>query len=92
MVQIQSIGIEGENTRISSKNQTVVPRKVRKALKLKPGDKLFWHVIKVGKEYKILADKEPKNWAEYTRGLGKHTWKNVDIDEYIRNLREEWDD
>ncbi|MBI3955298.1 hypothetical protein HY338_02540 [Candidatus Gottesmanbacteria bacterium] len=91
MVQIQSIGSELEDTRISSRNQTVIPAKIRRRLKLKAGDKLFWRLIRVGKEHKILAEKEPKSWADYSLGLGKHIWKSVDIKKYIEDLRNEWD-
>jgi len=44
----------------------------------------------VGNQLKIITEPEPKNWAKYTRGLGKNIWKKVNIDEYIKNLRSEW--
>lgn len=91
MIQIQSVYSEIESTHISGRNQTVIPAKIRKVLKIKKGDQLFWRLIRIGNEQKILAEKGPKSWSEYTLGLGKHTWKNVDIDEYIKNLRDEWD-
>lgn len=91
MIHTQSMNRHLDNTRLSSRNQIVIPAKIRRKLNLKAGDKLTWQVIKVGNEYHILAGKEPKSWAQYTLGLGKQTWKNVDIDEYIKNLREEWE-
>lgn len=92
MTQIQSIYDTVDLTLISSRNQTVVPAKVRHILGLKPGDKLTWKIVKVGNEPKIIAEKEPKSWAAYTRGLGKYTWKNINVDEYIKNLRQEWEE
>lgn len=91
MVQIQSVDYDVENTRISSRNQTVIPAKIRRKLKLKAGDKLFWRLIRVGDDHKIIAEKQPKSWAEYSLGLGKHIWKGVDIKKYIEDLRNEWD-
>lgn len=35
-------------------------------------------------------EKQPKSWAEYSLGLGKHTWKGVNIKKYIEDLRNEW--
>lgn len=32
-----------------------------------------------------------KNWAEYSRGLGKEIWQDIDVDTYIKDLRDEWD-
>ena len=82
MQQIQSL--------ISSKYQTVIPVKIRRRLNLKAGDRLIWRIINVGNQLKIITEPEPKNWAKYTRGLGKNIWKKVNIDKYIKNLRSEW--
>ncbi len=82
MQQIQSL--------ISPKYQTVIPAKIRQRLNLKAGDKLIWKVIKTGNQPKIIAEPEPKNWAKYTRGLGKNIWQRTNIDKYIENLRSEW--
>ena len=69
----------------------VVPEKIRKALGLKKGDNVFWKLKKA--EGKTIAEvrPHPKSWAEYTLGLGKETWKGVDVDKYIDELRNEWD-
>lgn len=89
MAQIQSDNFM-YNTRISSRNQTVVPAKVRKALKLNVGDTIFWRLIRLENSIKVIAEPKPISWANYTRGLGKQIWKNVDIKNYIKNLRQEW--
>lgn len=82
MQQIQST--------LSSKNQAVIPSKVRKALNLQAGDTIVWQIIKDGKQTKVLAEPLPKSWTEYSRGLGEHIWKDIDINKYISTLREEW--
>jgi len=75
---------------ISSKYQTVIPAKIRRKLKLKAGDRLIWRVVSIGGKLKMITEPEPKNWAQYTRGLGKKIWEKVDIKAYIKNLRLEW--
>ncbi len=84
MIQTQST--------ISGRFQTVVPAVVRSQLDLKSGDKIIWRVIKKGGYTKILAEPRPKSWAQFSRGLGKQIWESVDIDEYIQDLRREWDE
>ncbi len=78
------------DSKMSSRNQIVIPAKIRKALSLKAGDKLMWSVINVNNRLKVLAEPKPKNWAEYSLGLGKEIWKGVDVDKYIKDLRDEW--
>lgn len=82
MQQIQST--------ISQKYQTVVPAQVRKLLNLKAGDRLIWRLVQTPDKPKILTEPVPKNWAKYTRGLGKDIWQNINIDRYIQSLRQEW--
>ena len=91
MNNLQSVALPTINTRISGKNQTVVPALIRHALKLKSGDTLLWRLIKVGTKQKIIAEPSPKHWATHSLGRGKDVWKKINIDEYITNLREEWD-
>lgn len=82
MQQIQS--------RISPKYQTVVPAQIRKLLNLKAGDRLNWRLVQTATEAKIITEPVTKDWAKYTRGLGKDIWQNIDVHKYIQNLRKEW--
>jgi bifunctional DNA-binding transcriptional regulator/antitoxin component of YhaV-PrlF toxin-antitoxin module len=77
---------------ISSKNQVVIPADIRKALGLKAGDTLNWQIIAStpSNKPKVIAEPSPQNWADYTRGLGEEVWHDIDIDTYIKNLRDEW--
>lgn len=84
MIQTQS--------RISDRYQTVVPADIRNALDLKAGDKILWSIIRFGNKKKAIAEPNPKSWAAYSRGLGKSIWKSIDIDKYIQDLRDEWED
>lgn len=76
---------------ISSKYQTVVPADVRRAMNLGAGDALLWQVIQVNGKSKALAEPKAKNWTAHARGLGKQVWEKVDIQQYINDLRDEWE-
>lgn len=75
---------------ISSKNQVVIPAKIRRALNLKPGRSLLWQVVGDKHNPKAVAQPKPAHWAAKTRGLGSAVWQNTNLDEYIDSLREEW--
>lgn len=75
---------------LSSKYQVVVPAQIRRALGIDAGDTLMWQVLQTGGQKKVVAEIKPKNWTKYTRGLGKVIWDNIDIDQYIKQLRAEW--
>jgi len=75
---------------ISSKNQVVVPAKVRRALGLGSGDALLWKVVLTPAGPKAVAETKPKDWADHTKGLGKDVWQTIDTENYIQELRNEW--
>jgi AbrB family looped-hinge helix DNA binding protein len=52
---------------LSAKNQIVIPREARKALGLKPGDKILV-VVRGGK---VLVLQKPKRHHAAIRGLGR---------------------
>lgn len=57
--------------KLSSKYQIVIPKKIRRELKLKVGDEL---IMKVEND-KIIMRTKPKNYTEYMLGLGEKIWK-----------------
>lgn len=79
-----------KTSNISSKYQTVIPAEIRKAVGLHVHEELVWQVMQTGKEPALMVTKKPKRWGDYLYGLGKEIWKDMDTDEYIRNLRKEW--
>lgn len=68
---------------LSVKNQIVIPREARKALRLKPGDKLL--VIVRGD--RVLLLEKPKSPHTAIRGLGSNAYSK----EYIQKERQSWD-
>ena len=76
------------STKLSSKNQVVVPAVARQMLGVKAGDKVVWQVRKGKVE---LAPRD-LSWTDYTAGLGKKVWQGVEATEYISQLRDEWEE
>ena len=69
--------------KLSSKNQIVIPREARKALRLKPGDKILIGI----RDSRVLILQKPKSYAEAIRGLAKNSYP----EEYLQRERESWD-
>ncbi|OGE81807.1 MAG: hypothetical protein A3H72_01785 [Candidatus Doudnabacteria bacterium RIFCSPLOWO2_02_FULL_48_8] len=76
-------------TTLSSKNQIVVPKEVRKKLKLQAGVRIS--VYPVDDERAVIV-KEPKSYADALEGLGKEIWRSLGgADKYIKEERASWD-
>lgn len=55
--------MEMESTKVTTKYQTTIPRRIRKKLKVTSGGEVFWHVVK---ELVILdTHKKIKNPVEF---------------------------
>lgn len=74
--------------RLSKKGQMVVPREIRKALGVRPGD----HLLIVFREGEAVLI-HPNRYAQFTSGLLKGTWGKTreEVDSYLRGEREAWD-
>jgi AbrB family looped-hinge helix DNA binding protein len=70
-------------TTLSSKNMIVIPREVREALHLKPGDKI--HVVARGD--KVLLLRRPKSYHAAIRGLGRGVYSR----RHVQKERQSWD-
>jgi AbrB family looped-hinge helix DNA binding protein len=68
---------------LSSKNQIVIPREARKALGLKPGDKLL--IVLQGDN--IIVLQKPKSYRKAIAGLGRGLYP----DDYLKKERESWE-
>ena len=73
---------------IGSKYQMVIPKDIRQALNLKPGDKLY---IDTDEEDTITLTVSPKNWAEQNFGALKKYWKGINMIEEVEKVRNEAD-
>jgi AbrB family looped-hinge helix DNA binding protein len=68
---------------LSSKNQIVIPKEVREALKVKAGDKLVFTVV----ENKMIIVEKPKSWSEEIRNLPRTNYPP----DYPEKERAGWD-
>lgn len=76
---------------LSSKNQIVIPKEIREALKLKQGSKVYLYPSINSNE--IIVDKAASNPLEEMIGLGADVWNSLGGgDEYIRKERASWGD
>jgi AbrB family looped-hinge helix DNA binding protein len=69
--------------KLSSKNQIVVPLEARKALGLKPGDKL--EIVVRGNM--IMMFPKPKSWEAAIRGIARGVYPKG----YLEKERQSWD-
>jgi AbrB family looped-hinge helix DNA binding protein len=68
---------------LSARNQIVIPRVARKALRLKPGDK----VLVVVRSGKLLVLRKPKSYHAAIRGLARRAYPKT----YLQKERQSWD-
>jgi AbrB family looped-hinge helix DNA binding protein len=69
--------------KLSSKNQVVIPREARHALRAKSGDELLFVV----RGEHIIVMKRPKSYAAALRGLGKNPYPP----DYLEKERQSWE-
>ncbi len=73
--------------KVSSKYQIVIPKSVREALGLRPGDRLL--IVTEGD--KAVMRLRPRSYSEHMRGLHKEVWQGIDATEYVREERKSWE-
>jgi AbrB family looped-hinge helix DNA binding protein len=76
------------SVKVSTKHQIVVPSAARKALDIEAGDRLSVEVTPEG----IILRPRPRRAGARLRGLGSEMWQGLDPVEYVRQLRQEWDE
>ena len=75
------------SSRLTSKCQVTVPREIRKALHLSPGN-LVHFSVEGGKAFLSLA---PESHARALKGLGKDAWGTLGgADRFLRQERNSW--
>jgi len=74
---------------VSPQYQITIPKKIREAVGIKPGQELWVWVQNWLKNKAITLTPKPKSLADYTLGLGKGLWG--DPDKYIQKERNSWE-
>jgi len=75
-----------EEVRVGVKSQIVIPAKIRKNLKIVPGDTLL---VVADRNGRISIMKKPKDWVKAARGSCKGVWGDKPQD-YLKKERESW--
>lgn len=75
------------SSKLSSKNQVVLPAEARRALGIKAGDSVLWQIEKG----RVVLEGKQMSWSDFTSGLGKDAWTGIDTDKFIQELRDEWE-
>jgi AbrB family looped-hinge helix DNA binding protein len=68
---------------LSPKNRIVIPREVREALGIKPGDKL----LLVVRSSRVVIMRKPKSFAKAIRGIARGVYPP----DYLQKKRNSWD-
>jgi len=68
---------------LSAKNQIVIPREAREALKVKSGDKL----VVVVRGDRVIVFEKPKAYAAAIRGIGRGVYSRT----HVEKERRSWD-
>jgi AbrB family looped-hinge helix DNA binding protein len=76
------------SVKVSTKHQIAVPSEARRSLGIKAGDRL---TVELTQDAIILRPRTARAGARL-RGLGSGMWQGVDPVEYVRRIREEWDE
>ena len=75
-------------TSVSSKYQVVIPKEVRKKIKVKPGQKMDVEVV--GHQIVYSPSKKKLNWPRDYIEKYKNPWDGVDVDKYLEEERNSW--
>ena len=76
------------SVKVSKRNQIAVPAIARQQLNIKSGDRLLVDI----QDGIIVLIPEPENYTEAMAGLHRDVWDGVDVDEYINEERDAWND
>lgn len=71
---------------VSSKYQVVIPKKARDVLGITEGDKVVFDY----RDGMVVLLQRPKDFVEFSRGLGAEVWGDADAAGYVEGERESW--
>jgi len=72
-------------TKVTEKYQTTIPKRIRDVLKIKPGEKVEWYVIK-----DMIVLRKPEKIEKPVEFLTSQTKLDIDAVKLVRETREEF--
>jgi len=72
-------------TSVTKKYQTTIPKKIRKHLRIKPGEEVEWHVVK-----NLVIVETAKKIKNPTKFLTSQIKLDLDATKLVRQTREEF--
>lgn len=77
-----------QSSRLTKKCQVTVPRNIRRALRLKAGDVVYFSI----ESGKAVLRPSPESHTRAIKGLGRQAWRALGgADRFLRGERESWD-
>lgn len=77
----------GKTGRLTSKCQVTVPKEIRRTLRLKAGDAVYFSI----EHGHAVLRPMPESHAERLKGLGKNVWRALGgADRFLKTEREAW--
>jgi AbrB family looped-hinge helix DNA binding protein len=83
---------EPRNIKMSSQGQVTLPKTVREKIDAEPGTEFVVSVVENERMPLVKLYPKPKNWVEWTLGMDKDVWEDVDVDKWLRKERDSWDE
>jgi AbrB family looped-hinge helix DNA binding protein len=75
-----------DTAKVSSKYQIVIPKKAREVLGIDEGDKVVFDY----RDGMVVLLPKPKDFVEFSRGLGAEVWRDADAALYVEGERGSW--
>lgn len=82
------MNLQTYKTTLSKAKQTAVPAYIINKLGLNTGDNFIWSLASDNKTLNVVPVQSQK-LGDYLSGLGKYLWKDVDVEKYIKEGRQD---
>ena len=77
------------NTKVSTKYQIVIPKRIREKLEIAPGMNLHIEIVDA---HRAILHTKKTSIVKALSGLGKEVWKSLGgADHYLKHERTAWD-
>ena len=76
-------------SKLNKDRSVKIPEEILRKAGLKPGTEIIW-LYDEGTGQILLMEK-PDSFAKAMKGLGKEVWKDIDVNEYVKEERKSWE-